>query len=68
MKSIDDDLEPPVPTPSTIRPRVKNKGKQCVFRYLPPIPAKSSLVLRSESVLPDAAVPERRAGTARYLT
>ena len=32
MKSIDDDLEPPVPTPSTIRPGVKNKGKQCVFR------------------------------------
>ena len=28
MECIDDDVEPAVPAPSTVRPRMKNKGKQ----------------------------------------
>ena len=66
MECIDDDLAP-VSTPSTIRPRVENKRKQCVSSRLALGETKRSYALHRGSVLIDVEHAERKGDASGYF-
>ena len=68
LECIDDAVGPAVAAPSTVRPRMRNKGTECVLSCLLAFQAKLSFGFHSKSLLTHAAHAERQQDASRYLT